>query len=566
VKRDLQINYGVLDDIIAELHTYKHALANMRVALNQIAAFVKENQAESMDALEEKMKNSKDHIADYEAQIKDLLKLFENYVSDTTAIISPIARNAMMRVDRNDIYFNLKQIESGINGNVTKAINITYKSPFSWAFWDEPTDEEKAASRYNKGRMDSIREDIQQVKKRLDRKIDELWGLYHSKVKKFENMDDEYKSKAATLKSKYTSFLEGLWDVVSSVGDAAFDLVRGLVVGLVEIGVGVVTLAVDVGIMIVSGIIPDPIEPDILKQSANEKMDAYTDMLVQAIKDPMGVLESIGQSISDTVEEEGIMYVTGYGASAFVPIVGQARAASVVRVGRSALNQKVRDIVRNHKAFEGFKTKPVEFVRNAMNEVAGGIRALQHQLNHRLVPAMSEVPNTPINTLSTRALMNTADETLSRVVGKGTGESVNFGKYSTSIDDKVKVIEKVDLPDWIRDSFTDRNYRTVITEENITFYRTFGGGAKANGSFVTTSPAGNRINAKIDTALVPDWKNTREFEAVIEVPKGQILNIGRVEKQYTKTGALLKGDGDQILLPQGWPSEWIKDIRKVPSK
>ena len=201
-----------------------------------------------------------------------------------------------------------------------------------------------------------------------------------------------------------------------------------------------------------------------------------------------------------------------------------------------------------------------------MNEVAGGIRALQHQLNHRLVPAMSEVPNTPINTLSTRALMNTADETLSRVVGKGTGESVNFGKYSTSIDDKVKVIEKVDLPDWIRDSFTDRNYRTVITEENITFYRTFGGGAKANGSFVTTSPAGNRINAKIDTALVPDWKNTREFEAVIEVPKGQILNIGRVEKQYTKTGALLKGDGDQILLPQGWPSEWIKDIRKVPSK
>ncbi|WHX80072.1 hypothetical protein QNH32_05575 [Priestia flexa] len=83
----------------------------------------------------------------------------------------------------------------------------------------------------------------------------------------------------------------------------------------------------------------------------------------------------------------------------------------------------MRDIVRNHKAFEGFKTKPVEFVRNAMNEVAGGIRALQHQLNHGLVPAMSGVPNTPINTLSTRALMNTADETLSRVVGKGTGKS-----------------------------------------------------------------------------------------------------------------------------------------------
>ena len=70
-----------------------------------------------------------------------------------------------------------------------------------------------------------------------------------------------------------------------------------------------------------------------------------------------------------------------------------------------------------------------------MNEVAGGIRALQHQLNHRLVPAMSEVPNTPINTLSTRALMNTADETLSRVVGKGTGNPV-VDKYGILKKDK----------------------------------------------------------------------------------------------------------------------------------
>ncbi len=141
-----------------------------------------------------------------------------------------------------------------------------------------------------------------------------------------------------------------------------------------------------------------------------------------------------------------------------------------------------------------------------------------------------------------------------------------FGKYSTNIDDKVKVIEKEDLPYWISESFTDSVYRTVVTKENITFYRSFGGGARANGAFVTTSSAGNRINAKINTALVPDWGNTRQYEAVIEVPKGEVLNIGRVEKQYTKTGTLLDGDGDQILLPQEWPSEWIKEIREVPSR
>lgn len=55
----------------------------------------------------------------------------------------------------------------------------------------------------------------------------------------------------------------------------------------------------------------------------------------------------------------------------------------------------------------------------------------------------------------------------------------------------------------------------MVTEENITFYRTYGGSANVGGAFVTTITAGNRINAKISTALVPNWKNSGQFEAVI---------------------------------------------------
>lgn len=48
---------------------------------------------------------------------------------------------------------------------------------------------------------------------------------------------------------------------------------------------------------------------------------------------------------------------------------------------------------------------------------------------------------------------------------------------------------------------------TVTTElwlQKKISHWTYGGGAKAGGAFVTTCPAGNRINAKIYTALVPD--------------------------------------------------------------
>ena len=139
-------------------------------------------------------------------------------------------------------------------------------------------------------------------------------------------------------------------------------------------------------------------------------------------------------------------------------------------------------------------------------------------------------------------------------------------KYPTLLDGKVKIVDKAKLPDWIGESFTDSNYRTVITTEEITLYRTFGGHSDAGGGFVTTTPASNRIQAKIDTALLPEWKNTRQYEAVIKIPKGVELNIGKVAPQtINSSGFILKGGADQVLLPNKWPLDWIVDIRIVPN-
>ncbi|SHI00215.1 hypothetical protein SAMN05421807_1291, partial [Virgibacillus chiguensis] len=123
MKRDLQINYGVLDDIIGELRAYKCALEKMDDSLNKVSTFVQTNEGKSVEAWDQNINTSKEKIANYETQINDLLSLFENYVTDTTRYISPISRNTMMRVDRNDIWANLKQIEGGITNNVFKALN-----------------------------------------------------------------------------------------------------------------------------------------------------------------------------------------------------------------------------------------------------------------------------------------------------------------------------------------------------------------------------------------------------------------------------------------------------------
>lgn len=139
----------------------------------------------------------------------------------------------------------------------------------------------------------------------------------------------------------------------------------------------------------------------------------------------------------------------------------------------------------------------------------------------------------------------------------------SFGNYSTKIDSKVAVVEKQELPSWLIDTYKAGVYRTVVANEDITVYRSFGYNAEAGGAFTTSSPALNRVQTKVDSAILPEWKNTLRYEAEMVIPKGTTLNIGRVGEQFTMSGTRLAGDADQFLLPQNWDLNWIKRIREV---
>ena len=94
----------------------------------------------------------------------------------------------------------------------------------------------------------------------------------------------------------------------------------------------------------------------------------------------------------------------------------------------------------------------------------------------------------------------------------------------------------------MKDRFENGQYRTVATNQDIILYRAYGANAKASGGFATTLPAQNKIQTKQDFALLPEWKNARTNEAVIRVPKGTVLNIGKVAQQRTPTGTAYSGE------------------------
>lgn len=148
---------------------------------------------------------------------------------------------------------------------------------------------------------------------------------------------------------------------------------------------------------------------------------------------------------------------------------------------------------------------------------------------------------------------------------EGTATAVIEESLSTTrIDDKVKPTEKERLPRFIQDSFANGEYRTVVANEEIRLYRTFGGQADAGGAFATTERSSSEMDTRQKLALLPEWGNTCRYELEITVPQGEKFNLGKVEKQTdTRDGTVYRGGGDQILLPQNWFTnhpEWITDI------
>ncbi|MFS0881798.1 deaminase domain-containing protein [Metabacillus niabensis] len=435
MKRDLKINYGILDGIIEQLHTYKNALDTMHSSLETLVGFIRNNYAESIDAWDDLVKDSKKHIKDYQTQIGDLLSLFEGYVDDTTAYISPIARNLMMRVDRNDIWANLCQVESGITNNVPKALSQANRVPSDLFNWDDPTDEEKASSRANKAKMEYIQAEIQTTNNILNKKMDSLWNLYDNKIVPFENTDDAYNDKAADVKDKYTDFFEAVADALSGIGNAVASFVEGLVDGIVDIVVGLVTIIIEAGIVAISNQIPDFVEPDILKDKANEIKDKYGEMVVNAVEDPFSILESLGQGVTDTAEEEGIMYIAGNVSTSFIPyvgVLGKAKWLKAVDNGNGpktkpvsdGIQAKVKDLVNNNKAFEGIKNGAIEFVsgvRNGANIFFNGVLR-PNSINDRLAPA--GVPsgiNVPWNVLDNKIIQDNIIGPLKMLFGNENG-------------------------------------------------------------------------------------------------------------------------------------------------
>ncbi len=149
-------------------------------------------------------------------------------------------------------------------------------------------------------------------------------------------------------------------------------------------------------------------------------------------------------------------------------------------------------------------------------------------------------------------------------------------KYKTVLSGKTIEIDRIQYASQVVNSFRNGEYKSFRTVEPLILYRIFGQyrspenavtkGAKLFGGFASTEFAESVIDAKLRLALDPSWMNTKMYEAKLLIPPNTIISVGIVAPVHLKSGTILPGGADQVLLPLKWPEDWITGYRRVTSR
>lgn len=347
MKRDIRINYGLIDTVIYNINLYYRALTEMEESLSQIKSILENSTGKSIKALITNYEDLKEDIQLCKQELDDVRVLLNDYINDMSSYITATYRDQMIRVDRNDVWFNLQSIENSTS-MLSQAISFSRGN----ACGSFTLDEEKIADeRYNYNLIEDVDRMAERSLRKINDKIDELWHIYNHQIVPFENTDDSYKSRARDIYYNLTGFGDVIGDFFSWIGEGFCDLLSGLCNGLVDFVKGIFSLVGGVVSYLGSGAVMLVTAPFGTTPSwAENYVEKTHDMVGTILNDPMIIVEGLAQEVSDQIDQEGICYFTGYLGSMLIGAKGLDKLSKATKgliTGQKSANISVVDDVIN---------------------------------------------------------------------------------------------------------------------------------------------------------------------------------------------------------------------------
>lgn len=331
MKRDIQINISILEEIYRKVKTYIDALTQLEHASKDFEEAIKEQKSEAYEALSELWENN---ISQKESKIKwqlvivaDLLK---DYINAMQEYIQPLNEAQNMRVDRDDILWNLQQINSYIY-NFNWIINDDgqswndYSRPFVYdksedketnavrrRIQEELENQERIRRQNNYSLLAAFREELKKetsvssYTSTIYEEMCEIEKIYDNNIVPFENTDDLF---AGKMKGYYDE-----WKSITNTVEDFTEVVYSFGRGLRQVGLDTLEDAIHMGnLLYVRELQAMGQEvPEELQADATTFINNLRSGISNTITDPGNTIEAIGQNIFDVVDEEGLAYAAGY--------------------------------------------------------------------------------------------------------------------------------------------------------------------------------------------------------------------------------------------------------------
>ncbi|MDU1323373.1 MAG: EndoU domain-containing protein [Clostridium botulinum] len=309
MKRDIKINYGKIEDIISNIIKYDDALNDMEASLNCIKGEINNSTGEFIDSLLNNYELLIKNIGICKEELNDLRKILSDYINEMSGYAQAIHRESLIRVDRNDVWWNIKSMEGIINQITDEQMRWGYNYSGSWSSDKDVIEREE----HNGRQIESINHIVEKYVNILNQKIQEIYAIHNSKVIPFENTDDAFRDRAWNMYWKCTGLGDWVGDFFGFLDKSFNNIIDGVLKGLTDLVVGLAQLAIGaveyVGSCAVV-VLCEPFggAPDWIKN----KVDSDNKLISSILKDPALIIEGLAQDASDAIDEKGICYSVGY--------------------------------------------------------------------------------------------------------------------------------------------------------------------------------------------------------------------------------------------------------------
>ncbi|ROR29199.1 hypothetical protein EDD66_103134 [Mobilisporobacter senegalensis] len=316
MKRDIQICYNDIELICKSLDLFRTAIEEIKSSMKKFDGYIQMNSGKTINELIEKNSVINDELNVCMEEVTDLYDIFSGYIDATSYYIKAVNPAAMMRVDRNDIWWNLFSVSS-VKATCDNLEFLKYRQygTTSAAFYldEDERERENRKLRHNYEEMEDYRSKFCRTYENIQDELEELERIYKNKIIEFENADDYYAGKAEELYDKYSSRSEKLWDFVEGAGKAIYDFVDGVVTSVDDLVTGILSLIGGLVIFTAADIVYLTTYPFGVTPKWASDCVTKVDTTVKAIlEDPVLIVEGMAQEGSDTVEEKGVAFGVGF--------------------------------------------------------------------------------------------------------------------------------------------------------------------------------------------------------------------------------------------------------------